>query len=106
MGKLTRLMVYNLINVCASLRLDLKVKKIPSMTNKLHLVTLLGNYVGVVLGGNASEWPLMSEHRQEMIIQYFIPFSGGPVSGLKGQLVFWTGQGFFEFVLMWCWLSF
>lgn len=51
----------------------------------------------------------MSEQRQGKIIQYFILLSGGSVSGLKGQLIFWTGQGcglFFEFVFVWCWLAF
>lgn len=48
----------------------------------------------------------MSEQRQGKIIQYFILLSGGSVSGLKGQLIFCTSQGFFEFVFVWCWLSF
>lgn len=37
----------------------------------------------------------MSVQRRGKIIQYFIPLSGGSVSGLKGQLIFCTGQGFF-----------
>lgn len=44
----------------------------------------------------------MSEQRQGKII----PLTSGSVSGLKGQLIFCTGQGFFEFVFVWCWLSF
>lgn len=48
----------------------------------------------------------MSEQRQGKIIQYFILLSGRSVSGLKGQLIFCSGQGFFEFVFVWCWLSF
>lgn len=42
----------------------------------------------------------MSEQRQGKII----PLTSGSVSGLKGQLIFCTGQGFFEFVFVWCWL--
>lgn len=48
----------------------------------------------------------MSEQRQGKIIQYFILLSGRSVSGLKGQLIFCSGQGVFEFVFVWCWLSF
>lgn len=48
----------------------------------------------------------MSEQRQGKIIQHFILLSGRSLSGLKGQLIFCTGQGFFEFVFVWCWLSF
>lgn len=104
MGQLTLLIVYNLINVYASLRLNLKRKKKKSQHDKL--IALLGSYADVVLRGNASERLLMSEQRQGKIILYFIPLSGGSVSGLKGQLIFWTGRGFFEFVFVWCWLSF
>lgn len=48
----------------------------------------------------------MSEQRQGKIMQYFILLSGRSLSDFKGQLIFCTSQGFFEFVFVWCWLSF
>lgn len=44
-----------------------------------------------------------------LYLVYFVLLSGRSVSGLEGQLVFCTGQGFFEFgffVFVWCCLSF
>lgn len=87
-GTVNTSVVYCLTNVDV-LTIKTSTIKILLFVGKL----LLGN-----LGSYASEWLLMSEQRQGKIIQYFILLSAGSVSGLKGQLIFCTSQGFFEFV--------